>query len=88
MQKWFKILVLPFLVLFFLAGTAMADNITIYDGRGYSGIDTGFEVGETEPGMINSLEWDLQAFFYEDTTFTLSWWLGFFIEGKEVVKHA
>ncbi len=87
MQKWFKILVLPFLVLFFLAGTAMADNITIYDGRGYSGIDTGFEVKETEPGMINSLEWDLQAFFYEDTTFTLSMGGGYnFIDGYDGMK--
>lgn len=77
MQKWFKILILPFLVLFLLAGTAMAVNITIYDGRGYNGTGTGFEIGETEPGMINSLDWDLQAFLYEGTTSTLSMGGGF-----------
>ncbi len=84
MQKWYKILILPFLVLFFLAGTAMADNITIYDGRGYKGIDTGFEVGETEPGMVRSLDWDLQAFFYEDATYILSMGGGYnFIGGYD-----
>ncbi len=82
MQKWFKILILPFLVLFLLAGSAMAVNITIYDGRGYYGQGTGFEKEETEPGMINSLDWDLQAFLYEGTTSTLSMGGGYhFIDG-------
>lgn len=66
MQKWFKILILPFLLLFLLAGTAMANNITIFDGRtNGTGTGVGDEVGETEPGMINSLEWDLQAFILD-----------------------
>jgi hypothetical protein len=41
---------------------ATADNITIYDGRGYSGIGVGGEDNETEPGMINDQSWDLEAF--------------------------
>jgi len=87
MQKWFKILILPFLLLFLLAGTAMAVNITIYDGRGYNGTGTGFEVEETEPGMINSLDWDLQAFLYEDATSTLSMGGGYnFINGFDGMK--
>ncbi|MFC1876697.1 PEP-CTERM sorting domain-containing protein [Thermodesulfobacteriota bacterium] len=65
MQKLFKILVVPFLVLFLCAGTAIADNITIYDGAGYLADGQGGEVNETEEGMVNSLEWDLQAFLLE-----------------------
>ncbi|MDX2447670.1 MAG: hypothetical protein QNK29_10810, partial [Desulfobacterales bacterium] len=65
MQKWFKILVLPFLVLFLLAGNAMADNITIYDGAGSSGLDGIGEVGEVEPGMNTNSIWDLQAFLLD-----------------------
>jgi hypothetical protein len=82
MQKWFKFLILPFLLLFLGAGTAMAVNITIYDGRGYNGTGIGFEVGETEPGMVNSIDWDLQAFLFEGTTATLSMGGGYhFIDG-------
>ena len=71
MQKWFKILILPFLVLFLLAGTALADNITIYDGRGYLGTGTGNEFDETEPDMILSSDWDLQAFLLNGNTLSM-----------------
>jgi hypothetical protein len=39
-----------------------ADNITIWDGRGYTGSGVGGEDNETEPGMINDQSWDLEAF--------------------------
>ncbi|MBN1577972.1 MAG: PEP-CTERM sorting domain-containing protein [Chitinispirillaceae bacterium] len=47
------------------ASIATADNITIYDGRGYLGTGTGGENNETEPGMINNQSWDLEAFTLE-----------------------
>jgi len=71
MQKWFKILIVPFLVLFLLAGTTMADNITIYDGRGGFVNGIGGEVDETEPGMINSPGWDLQAFMLDGSILSM-----------------
>ena len=73
-QKWFKILILPFLVLFLWAGTAMADNITIFDGRSqYPG--TGWygtnENDEVEPGMVANQFWDLEAFELEGTILSM-----------------
>ena len=62
MRNLFKILIVPFLAMFLLAGAAMADNITIYDGAGSSGTDG---VGEVEPGMNTNSIWDLQAFLLD-----------------------
>jgi len=65
MQKRFNILMASFFAVFLLAGVAVADNITIWDGRGDQVSGMGGEVGETEPGMINRPEWDLQAFLLD-----------------------
>ena len=62
MNRWLKLLVVPFLVLFLFTGGAMATNITIYDGNGYYGTGQGWEDDETEPNMVNSQIWDLEAF--------------------------
>ena len=68
-----KILLLSFLAVFLMAGSAFAlgMNITIYDNRGYTGSATGGEDQETEPGMINNQSWDLEGFFLEGTTLTM-----------------
>lgn len=71
MNRLLKLLVVPFLILFLFAGGAMATNITIYDGNGYYGTGQGWEDGETEPNMVNSQIWDLEAFFLEGTTLTM-----------------
>ena len=68
-----KILLLSFLAVFLMAGSAFAlgMNITIYDNRGYSGLAAGGEDNETEPDMINAQDWDLEGFFLEGTTLTM-----------------
>jgi len=48
-----------------------ADNITIYDGSGYTGVGTGGEDRETEPGMVNSQVWDLEAFYQQSNSLTM-----------------
>ncbi len=65
MQNLFKIFIVSFLSVFLLAGAAMANNITIYDGAGSSGTDGVGEVGEVEPGMNTNSIWDLQAFLLD-----------------------
>ena len=42
------------------AGSAFADNITIWDGAGVS-----CEDGEAEPGMVQTQVWDLEGFFLD-----------------------
>ncbi len=58
-----------------VSGPVMADsfgnNITIYDGTGYAGTNTGGEDGETEPGMVNSQVWDLEGFFLNGSTLSM-----------------
>ena len=49
----------------------MATNITIYDGNGYFGEGDAGEDNETEPNMVRSQIWDLEAFFLEGTTLTM-----------------
>ena len=71
MKQFVKIMIVPFLVLFLFADGAMATNITIYDGNGYYGTGQGGEDNETEPGMVNSQIWDLEAFLLEGTTLTM-----------------
>ena len=78
-----KILLLSFLAVFLMAGSAFAlgMNITIWDNRGYQQYGPGGEDEETEPGMINDQSWDLEGFFLEGTTLTMVG--GFnFIDGK------
>ncbi len=72
MTRLFTLLVVPFLVLFLSAGGAMAINITIWDGNGDGeNVLYGGEDGETEPGMINSQIWDLEAFLLTGTMLTM-----------------
>ena len=71
MDRWLKLLVLTFLVLFLCVGNAMSMNITIYDENGYSGSGQGGEDNETEPGMVNTQIWDLEAFLLDGTTLTM-----------------
>ena len=71
MKGFFKLLIVPFLILFLSAGGAMATNITIWDGNGYATNSVGGEDQETEPGMINSQIWDLEAFLLTGTMLTM-----------------
>jgi len=78
-----KILLLSFLAVFLMAGSAMAgpfgDEITIYDNRSgtYNGSNGGGwwtnqnEDQEVEPGMIHNQDWDLEGFFLDGTTLTM-----------------
>jgi len=59
MVKWILFLSAATLV---TASIVSADNITIYDGIGYTMNGTGGEDNETEPGMINNQSWDLESF--------------------------
>lgn len=47
------------------------NNITIYDGNGYIGSGVGGEDAETEPGMINNQDWDLEGFFLNGTALAM-----------------
>lgn len=49
----------------------LGDNVTIYDGEGYTGSNAGGEDGETEPGMVNSQRWDLEGFFVDGTDLSM-----------------
>jgi len=75
MRNFSRILVLLVFGVFLVAGNAMAlsfeNNITIYDGRGdeTGGIDG--EDNETEPGMVNNQNWDLEAFFWDGSELTM-----------------
>jgi len=75
MENFSRILVLLVVGVFLMAGNAMAlsfeNNITIYDGRGYLADGVGGEDNETEPGMINNQNWDLEAFFWNGSELTM-----------------
>jgi hypothetical protein len=59
----------------FAAGSAYANgygtNITINDGKGYSGSGAGGEDNETEPSMVLSQAWDLEGFFLNGKSLTI-----------------
>jgi len=71
-----KILLLSFLAVFLVAGSAMAlelgTNITIPDGvgsgSGWYGIQ---EDDEVEPGCVATQAWDLEGFFLKGSTLTM-----------------
>lgn len=83
MQKLFKILIVPFLVLFLCAGSAFAinfnDEITIYDNKIGSSSNSTYnawwgnldEDQEVEPGMQTGQLWDLEGFFYTGNTLSM-----------------
>ena len=83
MNRWLKLLVVPFLVLFLFNSDAFSvslseyvtgTEITIFDGlKGGSRLwwDTENEDQEVEPNMVNNQSWDLEALILEDST--LSW---------------
>ncbi len=50
---------------------AYGTNITIYDGKSPDGDNQGMENNETEPGMVQSQEWDLEGFFLDGTVLTM-----------------
>jgi len=67
-----KILLLSFLAVFLLAGSAFALNITIPDLRGTgSGWYGAQEDQEVEPNMLQGQVWDLEAFLLNGTTLTI-----------------
>lgn len=64
----------------FAPGSAYATNITVYDGvnsstiyngNDYIGVGLGLEDDETEPGTINSQDWDLEGFFLDGNNLTI-----------------
>ena len=75
MKLLLKVAVGFFAGLFFLAGSASAfgTNITINDNRNRAvgGIGIGAEDQETEPGMIQAQDWDLEAFYLQGTTLSM-----------------
>ncbi len=77
MSNLSKTLIFSILAVFLSAGNALSldlgTNITIWDNRGYSGnpLSTGGEDQETEPGMVNQQQWDLEGFFLNGTTLTM-----------------
>jgi hypothetical protein len=52
---------------------------TIYDGNGPVGEDN-----EVEPGMLNQQNWDMEGFYYNDTTDVLSMIGGFDVVNGEI----
>ena len=70
MKRTLPILLIPMLMLFLIAGNAVAvdlgTNITIWDG---SGVD--YEDEEVEPGMQPGQKWDLEAFFLDNSILTM-----------------
>lgn len=82
-----KILILSFLAVFLVAGSAMAlelgTDITIWDGVGSGGGWYGIqEDDEVEPGCVPDQVWDLEGFFLEGSTLTMVG--GFnFVAGEE-----
>lgn len=58
-------------ILILLSIPVFASNITVYDENGYSGSGRGGEDQETEPGMVNSQEWDLEGFLFEDNLLSI-----------------
>ncbi len=73
MNRWPKLLVVPFLVLLLCSGSAMATNITIWDGNPLNQIGSGDrEDNEAEPGMVQTQTWDLEAFIMEGSTLTVN----------------
>lgn len=69
-QMRLRILLYMLVITFMVAGNALATsfgtNITIWDNEGVM-----YEDNETEPGMVQNQDWDLEAFFLEGTTLTL-----------------
>jgi len=67
-----KIILLSFLAVFLMSGSALALNITIPDlmgsGSGWHGIQ---EDQEVEPGCQPGQKWDLEGFFLDGTTLTM-----------------
>lgn len=65
MSRLFKLLIVPFLVLFLYVGGATAEDITIWDGivaPGDSPPAGDGEKGEVEPGMQTNQGWWLESF--------------------------
>ena len=61
-------------ILLFVALPVFAANITIEDGNyrtTETGIGQGAEDQETEPGMTNNQSWDLEGFFFEDSSLSM-----------------
>ena len=85
MKKYLRIVTTSVLMVFLVAGSALAlnlgTNITIWDQRSsiYGSYSDRYqswwnnkaEDQETEPGMINNQSWDLEGFFLEGTTLTM-----------------
>ncbi|SPD76102.1 conserved exported hypothetical protein [uncultured Desulfobacterium sp.] len=72
-----KNIFLSIMVIAFLAGAGNAfagpfgDNITIWDNRGVGSLTNPSEDQETEPGMINNQNWDLEGFFLDGSLLTI-----------------
>ncbi|MCK9296134.1 MAG: PEP-CTERM sorting domain-containing protein [Desulfobulbaceae bacterium] len=75
MRRYATTMALGLTAALLLTGNAFAlsydNNITIYDGSGYTGSGTGGEDRETEPGMVNSQVWDLEAFYQKGNSLTM-----------------
>ena len=73
MNRWMKLLVIPFSVLLLCSGSAMALDfgleITISDNNPEN--TTRNEDDEAEPGMVQSQIWDLEGFFLNGNTLTM-----------------
>ena len=73
MDRWLKLLVIPFLVLLLSYNSAMALDfgleITIIDNNPEN--TTRNEDDEAEPGMVQSQIWDLEGFFLNGNTLTM-----------------
>lgn len=71
-NTWVLVVALAVIVTLAGSGSASAlnlstlDQITVCDGEGVAN-----ENGETEPGMVNSQEWDLEGMFIDDGVLTL-----------------
>ncbi len=71
---------------FAFTGSALATNITVYDGmtangNGYTGIGVGSEDNEVESPATLGQAWDLEGFFLEDNKLTIVGGYNFFTTG-------
>ena len=74
MKKYSVVLLMTFLSVFFVAGSALAIQITINDNRegGTSAWHTNTnEDQEVEPGMVANQSWDLEGFFLDGTILSM-----------------
>lgn len=74
MKKYSIILLMTFLSVFLVAGSALATQITINDNRegGTSSWHTNVnEDQEVEPGMVANQSWDLEGFFLDGTILSM-----------------